>query len=411
MDINLDINHNAHDNARFNIGLSSRYLPVQLSATSFGKIGDCVAFLANNADSQSTNIIVDDDSVLFIILWDQFLFDEIKKCVLKMDYWFPNYNFHRITGEVDGVKRTVYLDSRAFNKIVNPPQNSATRIRTISQFKDYDVLYPCVVFVSEDFRSVFNATPIFQTPNGFEIKNNSISAKVGYELLQYHQYKNNLACKSYTRYYDRYKVTNMLGTQYIIYSEEGFKLLRQYFFDTSDYATSEILSDKVVGAITILENPAFEDKINSITVFLTTEPIKLERCINIDMESSSFEDYPIKSLKPQATKVLTLAIIHAIVKKYNYQPENRLIDYELLGGWNDFLQHCADNGLLSDISSFMSMDKTVAKRAYEALLYDFRKQPESLERFIRFIESNFDSMPQEDKALCAFLIPKFKDLL
>lgn len=411
MDIDLDINHNALDNARFDIGLSSRYLPVQLSATSFGKIGDCVAFLANNADSSTTNIVVDEESVLFIILWNQFLYDDIKRCVLNMDYCSPNYNFYRIAGIVDGVKRTVYLDSKAFKKIVNPPQNQASRIRTISQFKDYDILYPCVAFVSDDFGSVFNATPLFKTPDGFDIKNNSISAKVDFELLQYYEYKNELACKSYTRYYDRYKVTNMLGTQYIIYSEEGFKLLRQYFYDTSDHATSEILSDKFVGAITILYNPAFEDKINSITIFLTIEPIKFERCINIDMQASSFEDYPIKSLKPQATKVLTLAIIHAIVKKYNYQSENELINYELLGGWNEFFQKCADDGLLSDISLFMSMDKTIAKKAYESLLYDLRKQPKSLERFIGFIESNFDSMPQEDKALCAFLIPKYKDLL
>ena len=411
MNIDLVINHSALGSTRYDIGITERYLPIKLSATSFGDIGECVTFLANDATGTYTDISINDGSVLFIVMWNQLLYDEIKDDIINMDYWSPVNNFHRITGEVDGVKRTVFLDSRAFKKIVNPPKKSNTHFRTINQFQKYDVLFPCIVYVSEGYKSVFNATPIFASSDGFEIKNSSISANVEYELLQYYSYKNDLALKSYTKYYDRYKVTNMLGTQYIIYSEKGFNLLRQYFYDTSEYATHAILGDKVVGAITILEQPAFENTINAITIFLTTEPLKFERCINIDMALSTYEDFPLKTLKPQSTKVLTLAIIHAIIKKYNFQPNNRTVNYSLLGGWNDFLEDCSAKGLLADFTSFFSMDKTKAKKAYDNFCYDVTNKQDVFEDLESFIESNFETMEPEDKALCAFLFPKYKDLL
>lgn len=407
MNIDIDIKHNALDSARFDIGLSSRYLPIELTATSFGGIGECIAFLANDADGQFTNISVDKDSVLFIILWNQNTYDEIKKDVLKMDYWVPFYNFHRVSGEVNGITRTIYLDSRAYRKIVRP--QTQPHIRTISKFSSYDVLFPYIAYVSEDFKPIFSASPIFKSSEGFDLKNNSISAKVDPELLKYYSYKNDCDLKSFNKYYDRYVVTNMLGMQYLIYSEEGFSLLRQYFYDTSDHATKEILSDKVVGAITILQTPAFERKINAITIFLTKEPIKVERASNVDMKSTTYEGYPIKPLQSQSTKVLTLSIIHSILKKYNYQVDSKLmINYDILGGWNDFFLDCEKKGILSDFSSFFLMDKTQAKKRYESMLYDLRHKKDEYERFESYINSNFDTMNAADRELCAFLFPKFK---
>lgn len=140
MNIDIDINHNAQDNARFDIGLASRYLPVKLCSTSFASIGECVAFLANSADGQFTNIGIDTDSVLFIVKWSQYLYDSIQKNIFNMEYWSPCYNFHRVSGVVDGFKRTIYLDSRSFRKIVPPTKNSHPHTRTINQFNSYEVL-------------------------------------------------------------------------------------------------------------------------------------------------------------------------------------------------------------------------------------------------------------------------------
>lgn len=410
MNINIDINHNAQDSARFDIGLAAHYLPVKLCSTSFDTIGECVAFLANNADGQFTNICVDDDSVLFIIEWSQYLYDTIQKSVCDMQYWSPIYNFHRVSGVVDGYKRTIYLDSRSFRKIVPASKVSEPHKKTINQFSSHEVLFPCIAYVSTDFKEIFTCSPIFASKDGLSIQNGEISAKVEPNLLQYYQYMNKCALKGYNRFYDRYEPTNMLGTKYLIYTEEGFELIRRYYYDLYDEATAEILSDKVVGAITILETPPFEKKVNSITLFLTTERLNIQRATNVDMSTTTYDNHPMTLLKYQNTKVLTLACLHYILKKYDFQLNNHTINYNDLGGWRDFMTECENNGTISDFSKVMSSPKTRAKQSMDSLVYELRHNEESFKVFENFIEQRFWDMDSFDRATCAIILPKYKDI-
>lgn len=410
MNIDIDINHNAQDSARFDIGLASRYLPVKLCATSFNSIGDCVAFLANNADGQFTNICVDEDSVLFIVEWSQFLYDTIQRCVCEMQYWSTTYNFHRVSGVVDGFKRTIYLDSRAFRKIVPNTKKSAPHNKTINQFNSYESLFPCIAYVSTDFKDVFRCSPVFASPDGLCIQNGKIAAKVEPNLLQYYSYMNQCALKGFTKFYDRYEPTNMLGTQYLIFTKEGFELLRQFYYDTSDEATNEILSDKIVGAITILQTPAFERKVNSITLFLATEKLDIERASNVDMSTTTFDNNPMTLLKFQKTKALTLACLHYMLKKYNFQLNSHYVDYKELGGWRDYMTECENNGTISDLSKILSSPKTRAKQSLGELVYDLRHDEEAFKVFENFIEEKFWDMDAMDREVCAIVLPKYKDL-
>lgn len=411
MDINIKI-----DSASLypNTEPANRYLPVKLSSTSFGVIGDCIAFLANNADGQFTDITENEQSVLFIVLWSQPFYDEIKQDVLNIDYWSVNQQFQLLDGTVDGISRKIYLDIRAYHKVqaANNNQNRPKKqhIRTIHQFDSFKILYPYIAYVSDNFNSVFRATPIFASENGFRIKNQAILANVSGELLEFYSYNNKCALKGYNDYYDRYEVTNMLGTEYLIYSKTGFNLLRQLYYDTHEYATKEILSEKVVGAITILETPAFETKINSITIFLTTEPINVERATNIDMLCSVSDDNPIKYLRNPKIKTLTFAALHSILKKIDFSVEtDSKISYNLLGGWQDFMKDCEMKGKLSDFSSFFSMDKTKAKKQYESMLYDIRHNKDAFSKLEMFIDAHFTSMDSESRRLCALIFPKYKD--
>lgn len=257
---------------------------------------------------------------------------------------------------------------------------------------------------------MIGSTPIFASTNGLSIQNDEIAEKVEPNLLQYYQYMNKCALKGYNRFYDRYEPTNMLGTQYLTYSKEGFELIRQLYYDTYDEATTEILSDKVVGAITVLETPAFENKVNSITLFLTTEKLDIERAYNVDMATTLCDNHPMKFLKPQKTKVISLACLHHILKKYDFQLNNHEVNYSDLGGWKDFMSECERNGTISDFSKIMSSPKTRAKQSIKSLGYELRHNMKSFNTLENFIDNKFPSMDSLDKAICALILPKYKDL-
>lgn len=407
MDINFK---NDSPSTNYNYGLANRYLPIRLTTTEFRIIGNCMAFLANNADGRFTDIVENDKSELFIIGYNHNLYEEIKADILNMDYWEPSLNFQLMEGEVDGLQRKIYLDIRSFNKLHPTKKSSKPHIKTITQFQGYKNLYPYIAYVSEDFNSIFSSNPIFESEDGFFIEGNSIYANMDDEsLYQYNTYCNHCALKGHNIFYDRYEITNIAARELLIYSEKGFELIRNLFYDTSDHASKKILTDKVKGAMTILNIPAFENKVVSMTIFLSTEPYMAERAINIDMQTSFYENHPIKLLKYQKTKVLTLAAIYYILKRYNFQlNQEHIINYENLGGWEDFFKECEEKGIFSDFSKFFSMEKTRAKKTLESVFYQIRTNEADFKIFENFIKSHYKDMDTFDQEVSSFILPDLK---
>lgn len=415
----LNINQNVMDisfrndspSSNYNYGLADRYLPIRLTTTEFRTLGNCMAFLANNADGSFTDIIENEKSDLFIISYNLNLYEEIKSDILNMDFWEPSLNFQLMEGEVDGTKRKIYLDIRLFNKLHLPPKKPIPHTKTITQFYGYKSLYPFIAYVSEDFNSIFTTNPMFESQDGFHIENNSIYANIEDDsLFQYNTYCSPCVLKGHTLFYDRYEITNIAKRELIIYSKEGYELIRNFFYDTSDYASKIFLTDKVVGAITILDWPPFENKVVSMTIFLMTELFLAERATNIDMETNFFENHPIKFLKYQKTKVLTLAAIYYILKRNNFQlKQDNIINYENLGGWEDFFKECEEKGIFSDFSIFFSMDKTRAKKTLESVFYQIRTNEADFKIFENFIKSHFENMDTFDQEVCSFILPDLKN--
>lgn len=414
--MNIDIFLDTKDK-HLTLDLAERYLPIRLTDTNFSSMGDCVAFLANRADGMYTEITENEETVLFVILYNQTLYRELENDVIKMDYWEPSYNFVLLDGEVNGKKRKVYLDTRAYRRVPQKRDpNKPPHKKVIKEFDSYENLFPYIAYVSEDFRPIFDSTPIFGSDKGFKIKDGYIYSNVEAGLLQYDDYYNLCELKGYNLFYDRYVPSNILGTQYLIYSKRGFEILRDYFFNTSDHASREILNDNVVGAITVLENPAFENTINTMTIFVTTSPIEGEKAINIDRQSEVYSGNPIKVLSSPKMKTFALAGIFYLCKKYNYQPLDKEINYSILGGWKDFSEELAQKGLFkdnkrltNDLNVFLSLDKTQAKKRYEALIYDIRENENELTRFKIFIENKFIEMDDFDKNLSSLIFPSLKN--
>lgn len=95
--------------------LANKYLPVRLSTTRFfQRTGEYIAFAANRADGMTCSISEDQDSEIFITLMDQFLYEELKRDVLNMDYWSPTNRFKTVKGLADGQIRKIHLDGRFF---------------------------------------------------------------------------------------------------------------------------------------------------------------------------------------------------------------------------------------------------------------------------------------------------------
>lgn len=93
---------------------ASRYLPVRLSTTFFDGIGECICVVANRADGRFTDIVEDLKSEVFIALFNPLLYDEIKNCVLNMNYWEPNTHYNTVNGIADGVQRKIHLEGMVF---------------------------------------------------------------------------------------------------------------------------------------------------------------------------------------------------------------------------------------------------------------------------------------------------------
>ena len=409
----MEINININSVSKYSKSeIASRYLPVRLMKTQFNKIGDCMAFLANNAEGQYTRIIENQDSVLFVILYNQDLYDEIQSDVLKMDFWEPDYTFQLLEGEVDGVIRKIYLDIRAYRTIIEHNTEYLNRnkhIKTIELFSSYSKLYPYIVYVGGDFRSIFRSCPIFKSKDGFKIKDGAISANMDYEYFMPDICYNKCVLKGYNKFYDRYEVDNMAGTEYLIYTQTGFEILRDYFYDTSHFANKTIFDTSITGAITIVDY--FFEKTKSITLFFSTKPILAKRADNIDMITSTFENHPIKTLRYKRTSVFALAAIHYILKKFQYQSSNgNYIDYDLLGGWADSMIGIESKDVPSDSVSLERSLKSKSLEAYTSLLADLRYVKDEFFKFENFIDEQFDMMNTADKDICTFIFPKYKKL-
>lgn len=93
-----------------------KYLPVRLSTTYFDSIGECIAFTANRAEGMRCDIIENDKSEVFLMLMDYLLYEELKKDVLNMDYWFPKNHYYTVTGLADGQVRKIHIDDNLFFK-------------------------------------------------------------------------------------------------------------------------------------------------------------------------------------------------------------------------------------------------------------------------------------------------------
>lgn len=407
MEINININSGSKYS---NLEIASRYLPVRLMKTQFNKIGDCIAFLANNADDQYTRIIENQDSVLFVILYNQDLYDEIQNAILKMDFWEPNYTFQLLEGEVDGVLRKIYLDIRAYHAITEHNTeyfNRHRHIKTIELFSSYSKLYPYIVYAGGDFKSIFSSCPIFKSEAGFKIKDGAISANMDYEYIMPDNCYNKCILKGYNQFYDRYETDNMAGVEYLIYTQKGFEILRDYFYDTSHFANKTIFDTSITGAITIVDY--FLEKTKSITLFFSTKPILAKRAENIDFIASTFDNHPIKTLHYQRTSVFALAAIHYILKKFQYQSsKGNYINYDLLGGWEDSMMNTNSPELSSNSVSLERSLKSKSLGAYISLLSDLRYEKEEFIKFENFIDEQFDLMTTEDKDICTFIFPKYK---
>ena len=94
--------------------IANKYLPVRLSTTFFERTGECIALAANRADGMTCNISENQESEIFLTLMDNSLYEELKKDVLNMDYWFPENHFLTVTGLADDKVRKIHLDSRYF---------------------------------------------------------------------------------------------------------------------------------------------------------------------------------------------------------------------------------------------------------------------------------------------------------
>lgn len=107
----ININNTAID---WEFEKASKYLPVRLSTTYFDGIGECICVVANRADGMTTEIIENSESEVFLTLNTPQLYNIIKSCVLKMDYWTPNKHYNTVNGLADGVMRKIHLDGEIF---------------------------------------------------------------------------------------------------------------------------------------------------------------------------------------------------------------------------------------------------------------------------------------------------------
>lgn len=136
----ININNTAID---WQFKKAKKYLPVRLSTTYFDGIGECIAFAANRADGNVCNIIESQESEIFLTLMNSALYEELKQCVLNMDYWTPVNNYNTVTGLADGEVRKIHLDGRFFNikfKIMNMYEilNSClSNMKASEDFNDY----------------------------------------------------------------------------------------------------------------------------------------------------------------------------------------------------------------------------------------------------------------------------------
>ena len=93
---------------------ANKYLPVRLSTMFFDGIGECIALVANRADGMTCDIIENEESEIFLSIMDVFLYEELKRDVLNMDYWLPRNHYNTVTGLADGQLRKIHLDERYF---------------------------------------------------------------------------------------------------------------------------------------------------------------------------------------------------------------------------------------------------------------------------------------------------------